>query len=47
MTSDDIRELLLEHGNEIVLLVDLATQEIRAANGAATRPTGRNRSSIR
>ena len=40
MTSGDIRELLLEYGNEIVFLVDLATQEIRAANGAATRHLG-------
>ena len=32
MTSGDIRELLLEYGNEIVFLVDLATQEIRAAS---------------
>ena len=46
MTSDDIRELLLEHGNEIVLLVDLATQEIRAANGAAARHLGYTRDEL-
>ena len=32
--------LLLEHGNEILLLVDIATLEIRSANAAATRHLG-------
>ena len=33
-------QLLLEHGNEILLLVDIATLEIRSANMAATRHLG-------
>lgn len=40
MTSDDDCELLLEHGNEILLLVDLPTLQIQSVNGAATRHLG-------
>ena len=47
MTSDNAQELLLEYGNEIVLIVDLATQAIRAANGAATHRLGYAQNELR
>ena len=40
MTTDDYNGLLIEYGDEILILVDLATLRIRAANGAATRHLG-------
>jgi diguanylate cyclase (GGDEF)-like protein/PAS domain S-box-containing protein len=40
MSTDDYSELLIEYGNEILILVDLATLNIRAANGAAARHLG-------
>ncbi|GHU32480.1 GGDEF domain-containing protein [Betaproteobacteria bacterium] len=43
MTSNDASELLLEYGNEILILVDLETQKIRATNGAAARYLGYDR----
>ena len=39
----ELNQLLLEHGNEILLLVDIATLEIRSANAAATRHLGYSR----
>ena len=38
--SDDLREVLLEHGNEILLLVDATSLAIRSANSAAIRHLG-------
>ncbi len=38
--NSDLSHLLLEHGNEILLLVDPATLAILAANAAATRHLG-------
>jgi diguanylate cyclase (GGDEF)-like protein/PAS domain S-box-containing protein len=40
MTSNDASELLLGYGNEILLLVDVVTQDIHAANAAAVRYLG-------
>ena len=40
MSTEQLRNLMLEHGDEIVLLVDVATQQILAANGAASRLLG-------
>ncbi|GHU06782.1 hypothetical protein FACS1894158_14190 [Betaproteobacteria bacterium] len=37
MRYNDAGALLLEYGNEILILVDLATQKVRAVNGAAMR----------
>ena len=39
-------QLLLEHGNEILFLVDIATLEIRSANTAATRHLGYSRDEL-
>ncbi len=38
--SPELCQILLDHGNEILLLVDLSTLEIRSANAAATRHLG-------
>jgi diguanylate cyclase (GGDEF)-like protein/PAS domain S-box-containing protein len=46
MTSNDASGLLLEYGNEILILVDLETQEIRVANGAAARYLGYDRDNL-
>ncbi|MDR1934192.1 MAG: EAL domain-containing protein [Candidatus Accumulibacter sp.] len=46
MISSDQSELLLGHGNEILLLVDLAMQDIRAANDAAARHLGYTRDEL-
>jgi diguanylate cyclase (GGDEF)-like protein/PAS domain S-box-containing protein len=40
MNPKDANKLLLGYGHEILLLVDLATQQIRAANEAAARHLG-------
>ena len=40
MTTEEFKDLMLEHGDELVLIVDAATQKILAVNGAATRLLG-------
>ncbi|MDR1708097.1 MAG: EAL domain-containing protein [Candidatus Accumulibacter sp.] len=46
MTPQEADRLLLENGNEIVILVDLASLEIQAANGAAARLLGYAREAL-
>ncbi len=46
MTVDEAGELMLEHGNEILFIVDLATQEIRSSNGAVIQHLGYRRDEL-
>ena len=44
--TPEASHLLLEHGNEILLLVDIGTLEIGSANAAATRHLGYERNAL-
>ena len=44
--SPELCQILLDHGNEILLLVDASTLEIHSANAAATRHLGYSRSEL-